>query len=132
MNENQQAVLDASCLIVLISKEPGWENVLPLLPRAVMSSVNIAEVAKFLIEKKNMPKDVIKVVIEKLVAEIVSFDSEQAYISAELVLNTKEYGLSLGDRACLSLALMRDVVSYTADKVWAKVKLQGLEIELIR
>jgi PIN domain nuclease of toxin-antitoxin system len=54
-----------------------------------------------------------------------------ARIAAELILVTKPYGLSLGDRACLALAIDRNATVYTTDKVWKNLSL-GIEIELIR
>jgi ribonuclease VapC len=41
------------------------------------------------------------------------------------------YGLSLGDRACLALALTRGEPAVTADRQWAQLDL-GIRIELIR
>lgn len=132
MSHSNTVVLDASALIVLISKEIGWEKVAVLLPYAIMSSVNIAEVAKYLIEHKGLSKDLVKILIEKLLAVVVAFDSEQAYISAELILKTKPFGLSLGDRACLSLALNNGYTVYTADKAWNNLVIDQLIIVQLR
>jgi PIN domain nuclease of toxin-antitoxin system len=132
VSHSNTVVLDASALIVLISKEIGWEKVAVLLPYAIMSSVNIAEVAKYLIEHKGLSKDLVKILIEKLLAVVVAFDSEQAYISAELILKTKPFGLSLGDRACLSLALNNGYTVYTADKAWNNLVIDQLIIVQLR
>jgi len=40
--------------------------------------------------------------------------------------------LSLGDRACLALAIERQAVSLTADRVWQELDIEGLEVELLR
>jgi ribonuclease VapC len=40
-------------------------------------------------------------------------------------------GLSLGDRACLALALALGAPVYTSDKSWKKLNL-GLRIQVIR
>ncbi len=37
-------VLDASALIALLLREPGWERVKAVLQDAVMTTVNVAEV----------------------------------------------------------------------------------------
>lgn len=132
MSKSKRIVLDASALIILLAKEKGWENVIPLLPRAVMSSVNIAEVAKYLIERKGLKKSLIQNMIEKLLDEVISFDSAQAYTSAELIAHTKKYGLSLGDRACLTLALNNSYSVYTADNAWKNINIDGLDIEFLR
>jgi PIN domain nuclease of toxin-antitoxin system len=132
MNGSTKVILDASALITVFSKEPGCENVLPLLSHAVMSSVNIAEVAKYLIERKAIDREIVETIIGKLLEEIIPFDSVQAYISAELALNTKKYGLSLGDRACLALAKSQGFTVYTADKAWQNITVDGVNIKFIR
>jgi ribonuclease VapC len=40
-------------------------------------------------------------------------------------------GLSLGDRACLALAIEQQATALTADKAWAQLK-TGISIQLIR
>jgi PIN domain nuclease of toxin-antitoxin system len=39
--------------------------------------------------------------------------------------------LSLGDRACLALAKTRNATAWTADRIWAQLKLD-VSVELIR
>jgi ribonuclease VapC len=48
-----------------------------------------------------------------------------------LLLPTMPSGLSLGDRACLALARLRDLPAVTADRAWAKLDL-GIPIEVVR
>lgn len=132
MSEVNKVILDASALMVLIAKENGWENVLPLLPGAIMSSVNLSEIAKILIEKHGIKSKAIQSTIEKLIEEVIPFDKEQAYVTAELSLITKQYGLSLGDRACLALGKIYGYKVYTADREWVKVTLDDIKIELVR
>lgn len=38
----KETVLDATAVLAVLNDEPGAEKVAPLLPRAVMSSVNLA------------------------------------------------------------------------------------------
>jgi PIN domain nuclease of toxin-antitoxin system len=45
---------------------------------------------------------------------------------------TKALGLSLGDRACLALAIERQAVALTADRVWQELDIEGLAVELLR
>jgi PIN domain nuclease of toxin-antitoxin system len=49
----------------------------------------------------------------------------------DLVAQTRQLGLSLGDRACLALALSLKAPIYTADKSWKKLKL-AVRIHVIR
>jgi ribonuclease VapC len=44
---------------------------------------------------------------------------------------TRQAGLSLGDRACLSLGLRLGVSVLTSDRVWASLGL-GISIQVIR
>jgi PIN domain nuclease of toxin-antitoxin system len=43
---------------------------------------------------------------------------------------TKHLGLSLGDRGCLALAILKNATAVTADKSWAN--LNCCKIEVIR
>ena len=61
----------------------------------------------------------------------LSFDMQQAYIAGSLWQQTKELGLSLGDRACLALAIHLDLPVLTADKIWQQLDI-GVSIQLIR
>lgn len=45
-------------------------------------------------------------------------------------MTTKEFGLSLGDRACLALAGIKNLPVVTADKQWDKLKTDFKIIQL--
>ena len=115
-------VFDASALLLLLNKEPGHELVETHLSKAVMSAVNMAEVLTVLAGLGVPSADAINIT-SSLIADIVSFDETQAASSASLRAITKPYGLSLGDRACLALALHHQLPVITADKIWKKIKL---------
>ena len=122
-------VLDSSAILAVIYQETGAETVEPLLKTSWVSSVNLAEVCTKLAEKNVLDKQAIDD-FQKLGLEIVDFDLEQAVKVAELRPLTKHLGLSLGDRSCLALAMLRNTVAVTADKSWKKLSL--CEIEVIR
>jgi len=63
--------------------------------------------------------------------EVCFFDEEQARVAAELIGKTRPIGLSLGDRACLALAIERKAAVYTTDKAWKQLDL-GIEVAVIR
>jgi len=44
---------------------------------------------------------------------------------------TRAAGLSLGDRACLALAIQRKAAVYTTDAAWKNLDL-GIEVQVIR
>ena len=127
MNE---VVLDASALLVLINQEKGYQEVEESIANSCMSTVNMAEVAAIL-TKIGFTIDEARETITNIVNRIIEFDAKQACISASIYEKTKKFGLSLGDRACLSLGIDESLLILTADKVWSKLSL-GIEIKLIR
>jgi ribonuclease VapC len=125
-----KVVLDASCLLALIKNETGAEIIEKLLGSIIMSSVNVSEVAATLM-KAGMLETECKDSIEPFVNSIIAFDTEQSYITASLKTKTQHKGLSLGDRACISLGLSTGYTIYTADKAWDGLDL-GCDIRMIR
>ena len=59
------------------------------------------------------------------------FTPEDGSVTGQLWQQTRQYGLSLGDRACLSLGLRLNVPVLTSDRVWTKLGLT-LEVRVIR
>ena len=126
------AVLDASAILAVVFDEPGASQVEAHLPGALVSSVNIAEVATHLLSC-DMPDDVVETVISTLQLSIQPFDYDQALATAQLRSVTRSAGLSLGDRACLALAKARRVPALTADTAWREVAGDAaVDVELIR
>lgn len=125
-----KAVLDSSALLAFINQENGSELVEGYLPNAVMSSVNVSEVVAVL-SQIDMPEDVIINIIYELGIEVISFDQEQALQTGFLRNKTKAAGLSLGDRACINLASIKNLNVITADKIWDTLELEK-NIILIR
>jgi PIN domain nuclease of toxin-antitoxin system len=121
-------VFDSSVLIMLFAKEPGYEVVRQNMKHAIISAINIAEVYKYCIEVQNLSEDDCKDLIKLCGIKIIDFCEEQALISAKIVKNTKQYGLSLGDRGCIALAILKNCPILTYDKIWQKV---NLNIEFI-
>lgn len=114
-------VVDASLVLAAIFQEPGYEALLSLREPALLSSVNLAETRTRLVDH-GFDRRSIDTSLSLVNVQVVDFDAEQAAISAELRPATKAAGLSLGDRACLSLAQKRDAVALTTDRIWANVK----------
>ena len=122
-------VFDSSAIIALLQQEEGSEMVANSMKGAIMSSLNYSEVAAVLARK--MPRETIVTLLAKLISEIVPFDEDQALEVGILYKETKSAGLSMGDRACITLAKLRKMPVLTADKEWAKLNL-GVEIKYIR
>ena len=68
--------------------------------------------------------------LDPLRLQIVDFDRVQAMQAGQLRDATR-VGLSIGDRACLSLALGRRLAALTTDRAWTDVALD-IEIVLLR
>ena len=125
-----EVVIDASALLALLNAEPGADVVAEALSEGVISAVNLSEVVAKLCEA-GMPEKAIHQALQPLGLEIVPFDEAQAYQAGLLHVATQDMGASLGDRACLSLAKMRGVVTLTADRAWASLSV-GATIKVIR
>jgi PIN domain nuclease of toxin-antitoxin system len=124
-------VLDASALLALLHNETGADRVEEaLLNKAVISTVNWTEVIQKAIAK-NISIDGLDNELEELGLSFISFDSQQARVAGSLWQQTKTLGLSLGDRACLALAIHLDLPVLTADKIWQQLDI-GISIQLIR
>jgi ribonuclease VapC len=123
-------VLDASALLALLNDESGARMVQEMLPSAIISTVNYAEVVTRL-SLVGMPENEILEVLQILGLEIIPFDEEQSFRAGSMVNETKKYGLSLGDRACLALALLRGYPVLTSDKAWQDLNI-GIDIRVIR
>lgn len=123
-------VLDASAVLALINKEPGYIAVEKILLHSIISSVNLAEVIAVLVDV-GMDAKHADSIIHGLINDIVPFDHKQSIYAGALRKETKQLGLSLGDRACLALAKTKNLPVLTADKMWAKVNI-GIDINLIR
>ena len=123
-------VLDASAVLAHLLGEPGGEGVEAVIANAVISAVNLAEVAQRLIETGASDAEALAVV-ENLPCDVESFDAAAAVQVALLRRATSVRGLSLGDRACLALGKRLGLPVYTADRAWAELDL-GVEVVLIR
>lgn len=110
-------VLDASALLSFLQGEPGSNQVEAALPEAIICSVNWSEVVQKSIaasvDINGMRED-----LEALGLKILPFSAEEAELAGQLWQKTKQAGLSLGDRACLSVGLRMNASVLTADKIW--------------
>ena len=95
-----------------------------------ISTVNLAEVYSKLAERGDRGHKAF-LVIRTAIAQIVPFTEEQAEIAGALRGPTKHAGLSLGDRACIALAVTLGTEIYTADRIWAELDLP-CKVHLIR
>jgi len=124
-------VLDASAVLALLLQEPGAEKLTDeVLENAVASTVNLAEVQSKLVKRGYDPDAAWEDVLDQVTAA-EPYTSEQAKIAGTLIQKTDKFGLSLGDRSCLALALALNAEVYTTEKLWKNLKL-GIPIHVIR
>lgn len=117
-----KAVLDASALLAYLQDEPGCDVIEAVLAESVISSVNWAEVMQKSIAA-GVSVDDMRDDLEALGLIVSPFTPEEAEIAGRLWQQTRQYGLSLGDRACLSLGIKLNVPVLTADQIWASLNL---------
>ena len=130
------AVLDASALLAYLREEPGADVVADVIADgASMSAVNLAEVFSRSADRGADPA--------KLAASLAGgglldgaitvepFTTADAIDTARLRRLTRDAGLSLGDRACLALALRLSSRAVTADAAWQGIP-HGVELHQIR
>jgi PIN domain nuclease of toxin-antitoxin system len=128
--EHGLVVFDSSAILAVLLSERGADVVLPVLQGGLLSSVNFIEIYTRVITAGAAPVHAWNSILS-LQCEICPLTETQARIAAELVAVTRPFGLSLGDRACLALAIERDAKIYTTDRIWKTIPL-GIEVELIR
>lgn len=123
-------VFDASAIVAILEREPGWEIAMRRLPGGIVSTVNVSE-AIHVLEGRGADHRMAVDSIRRLRLEFVPFDEEQAFQTAAFHAMTRKQGVSLGDRACLALAMIRKCPVLTGDRGWRNLDL-GLQIEWFR
>jgi ribonuclease VapC len=108
-------VHDASSLLALAFREPGAEVARQALRGSLISSVNWSEFIQK-VQGRGGNTTPLASILEKLGLTIVPFAISSAELAASLYPQTKSLGLSLGDRACLALALETSREVYTTTK----------------
>jgi ribonuclease VapC len=128
-----QFVLDASALLAYLHEERGAADVADAVAQsACISAANWAETLSKVAEAGARPRDVAADLEERGLLhgllEVAPVTAEDAIAIGELRPLTKSLGLSLGDRACLALALRLGLPVLTADQDWARI--DGVDVEL--
>jgi ribonuclease VapC len=124
-------VLDSTALIALIAQEPGYEKVQDVLDNSTISSVNLTEVIHKLVQKGTNLR-IVERLLKELQLNVIDWSEVLAYRSAGFATFGKSHGLSLGDRACLTLARQLQAAAVTADRAWRQVPELGVELFVFR
>ncbi len=123
-------VLDASAILALVDEEPGADVVLGVLTKAAIGTVNLAEAYSKLAERGRDGVSSVAMICAS-VEEVLPFTTHLAEIAGSLRPLTRHLGLSLGDRACLALAIALNAEVLTADRTWALLNV-GCRVRPIR
>ena len=123
-------VLDASALLAFLHDEPGADRVQQAFDGGLVSAVNWAEVVqKALLRRADISG--MRREFSEVGLVFRDFSLDQAETAARLWEKTRNQGLSLGDRACLTLAMEQQATVLTADRAWSELDLD-IEVRLLR
>jgi ribonuclease VapC len=124
------SVLDASAILAYLRDEPGADTVERAIARgAAVSTVNLSEVCAKLNDHGVTPKQSTQT-IEDLALTIEPFLRPDAECAGAWRTSTRQFGLSLGDRACLALAYRLGTPAVTTDRAWEGLPLP-VEVKII-
>ena len=125
-------ILDASALLAFVHKEPGWREIQPWMvdERAKISAVNMAEVAGKLYDDGLFPAGTTIALDYDL--DVLPFGMREIAYLPMVREATRPFGLSLADRCCLAAGLAHGEGVLTADRIWKRIRIRGLEITLVR
>ena len=125
-------MLDASALLALINREPGWQTVAQEATNsdATISSVNYAEVLQKA-ARGGAQVEFVDAHLDSLSITVIPFGRLDARLAASFYRHRS--GLSLADRVCFALARSLSSPILTADKAWAGWSADfGVEVHVIR
>lgn len=130
-------VVDASALLAFLRNEPGASVVAKNMEYgAYISAANWVEVLSKICDLGVDSPEMVKTLKGQgilgqtlLIAPLIE---EDANIIAQLRPLTKKKGLSLGDQACLALAMRLKTRVITTDNHWRDLDLAEPEIEIVR
>ena len=127
---SKAVVLDASALLSLLNDEPGAGLIADALTRSVIGTVNLAEVVSKL-RDRGVSLDEVREALGGLHLDVRPLSTVQAFTIGDLRPGTRALGLSLGDRACLALALDVGAQVLTTDGDLARAE-AGVAITNVR
>jgi ribonuclease VapC len=124
-------VMDSTALIAVVYREPGFERVVEILDKSAISAVNLAEIINKLV-LRGSPAEEVQDLLRPLKLQVEDWSEDLAYRSAEFTPFTKSHGLSLGDRACLTLAKQLRATAVTSDRAWRRIPSLGVRVMMFR
>jgi ribonuclease VapC len=131
VSSSAEYVLDSTAVLALLYSEPGHQYVKEVLGKSAVSAVNLAEIINKLAQMGPMPEAVRESLVQ-LEFRVEDWSEDMAYRSAEFSRLSKSHGLSLGDRACLTLAKQLRATAVTSDRTWRRLPSLGVRIMIFR
>jgi PIN domain nuclease of toxin-antitoxin system len=127
------SILDTSAIVALLRRERGHELVAEaIVAGAGVCTANVAETATTMV-RRGLPPNEVETILVDLPISVFDVTRELALQAGLLYSATKSFGLSLGDRLCLALALREGREALTADRMWTDAGLLlGVPVRLIR
>ena len=123
-------VFDSSALLTIAFQEDGADVAARYVHDGIMSAVNASEVVGKLVDLGYADAEARRALLA-FGLTIRPFDQDCATAAGLLRSATRKRGLSLGDRACLALAIRERVRVITADRAWAGLDL-SIDVQVIR
>jgi PIN domain nuclease of toxin-antitoxin system len=123
-------VLDSSAILAVAFEETGADIVTSLMPQAVLSAANLAEVLT-VAERNDIDGEKLYLEILSSGLRIIPVTQVHARIAGQIWRAHPRSNLSLGDRLCLALAFSLNVSVVTSDREMRTVGM-GLSINLFR
>ena len=128
------ALLDSSCVLAWLLREPGAELVEPMLATSFITSANMAEVMtkveRLSGQGLQCAEDLIEAGLTVVPVGWREVQSVPQLRQQERGLPSRA-GLSLGDVTCISYAIAQEMEIWTADRSWAEFDLP-VPVSLIR
>ena len=129
-------LLDASAVLALLRREPGWEAVQTALQSRLchISSVTLTELEGKLIGKGEYTPLQIRTALTTLapLMQELGFDADCRAQATFYYVRKSPYNLSLADAACLGSAEAHHFSVLTAEANWARLPDLPMGVELIR
>lgn len=99
------------------------------LSDGIVTAANWSEILQKARQHGGDPSEV-GLLLRSLGLEVLEVTREDGEIAASMW--TKDRPLSLGDKLCLAVALRLGLPAMTTDSEWKRIRIEGLEIEVIR
>lgn len=122
--------MDASAILAVLNGERGRDRAMKAMSSSRICAINLAEVVSNMAEE-GVGETEIESWAQRLPVVVVDFDRDLAMQAGFLRKTTSHKGLSLGDRACLALAMRENLPVMTGDRAWTDLDLP-VEVVLIR